>query len=99
MGLVIAVDPGPQFGEHVILAKNQPEYHALESRLLRDDPAYGCPVYTTEWQPTPAELATLMTGGHIRLRFLGMPFHPMTQEVVPGRAEVPTPAMPLGDKS
>lgn len=51
-----------------ILAEGQDEYHAL---AIRDEVICGTNHMTSLWEPTPAELAQLNAGGHVRLTILG----------------------------
>lgn len=51
-----------------VLAETQDEYHAL---AVRDEVIAGINHMTSLWEPTPAELAQLNAGGHVRLTILG----------------------------
>lgn len=51
-----------------ILAQDQDEYLAL---AIRDEPVDGNNFMTSVWEPTPAELAQLNSGGAVRLTILG----------------------------
>ena len=48
--------------------------------------ATGQPAMITLWQPTPAELASLVAGGNVQLTILGSAHPPVLIEVVPDAA-------------
>lgn len=57
-----------------ILAESQDEYYAL---AIRDDEIDGINHMTSVWEPTPAELAQLNSGGAVRLTILGQGHPPV----------------------
>lgn len=57
-----------------VLAKNQTKYHRL---AIRDELMDGHPVMVSLWEPSPAELKTLMEGGSVRLTILGTAHPPV----------------------
>lgn len=48
---------------------------------IRDDVIDGLPFMTSRWEPTPDELAALMTGAPVELRILGRA-HPVVSLIV-----------------
>lgn len=60
-----------------VLAEGQDEYHQL---AIRDDVIDGVNHMTSLWEPTPAELATLVAGGSVRLTILGNTHPPVMLE-------------------
>ncbi len=51
-----------------VLAETQDEYLCL---AIRDEVIDGVNYMTSLWEPSPAELAMLAGGGHVRLTILG----------------------------
>ena len=51
-----------------ILAETQDEYYVL---AIKDEVVDGVNHMTSVWEPTPAELADLASGGAVRLTILG----------------------------
>lgn len=58
-----------------VLAENQDEYHALaiHDETMPD----GTNMMVSLWEPTPAEIAHIMAGGHIRLSIMGRQHPPV----------------------
>lgn len=77
---MIARPPTSGEGPLIEIAKNQPEYQTLPSRIAWDG------LVTTEWEPTAEELAMLMRGGRVRIQILtfNQPLQPLKVEVVGG---------------
>jgi len=60
-----------------VLAESQDEYHRL---AIRDELMDGHPVMVSLWEPSPAELKTLVEGGSVRLTILGTAHPPVMVE-------------------
>lgn len=51
-----------------VLAETQDEYYAL---AILDEEIDGVPQMTSVWEPTPKEIAHLVSGGAVRLTIIG----------------------------
>jgi len=60
-----------------VLAESQDEYIRL---AIRDDEIDGVNYMTSLWEPSPAELKTLMEGGSVRLTIIGTAHPPVMVE-------------------
>lgn len=60
-----------------VLAESQDEYMRL---AIQDDEIDGVNYMTSLWEPSPAELKTLMEGGSVRLTIMGTAHPPVAIE-------------------
>ena len=60
-----------------VLAESQDEYMRL---AIRDDEIDGVNYMTSLWEPSPAELKTLIEGGSVRLTIMGTAHPPVMVE-------------------
>ena len=63
-----------------ILAETQDEYHAL---AILDEVIDGVNHMTSVWEPTPAEIQHLVSGGAVRLVILGAVHPPVLMTTQP----------------
>ena len=67
-----------------VLAETQDEYHTL---AILDEEIDGVNHMTSVWEPTPAELAMLQSGGAVRLTVLGTGHPPVMLSTQPAPAK------------